>query len=382
MIVYSSKTFTSRLAKPRLIDVTCEKCNCKYCYMVVRRVATRRTAAYGIREDKALNNAQVDAQNRVNRLLATAVEPVACPDCGWFQSDMVEVLRRRKTNWLMQAAFLVGLIAVVGATVCFLTWSSTGAADSLWLGIALSVVAGILPVAAGVLRKSLLMHFDPNHAYPARPEAVADAPVAVKPAEMATVPAEPTADSGLTYERQNPDALPGGWIGVQLMTVIFPPLCVRCAQPTSRRRDVPTRYGDFSVPSCKECDKNKAAATRFFAVLAGSLLGLVVLPSILKATDKLAIPGFVLLGLIASVAGMIGAYFATSGIGRPMWMRRFSAFRNTVQFRFANPAYQRPFIAVNRASAVAAAAGLNLVRIREESRRNMATEMNDRQGSP
>src|SRR3712207_6028564 len=96
-------------------QVTCEKCACAYEYEAKRKstqqvkgsaamtgglVGGLAGALVGAAVDAATGNdgeanARGKAQQKAYAKLRTAVDPVACPDCGWYQADMVLEARRR-----------------------------------------------------------------------------------------------------------------------------------------------------------------------------------------------------------------------------------------------------------------------------------------------
>src|SRR5262245_56923158 len=71
--------------------VRCEACGKSYAYQLTR---TGHGAADGYSED-SYSLARQRAEADLQRLLASGVEAVPCPACGWYQSNMIPQARRR-----------------------------------------------------------------------------------------------------------------------------------------------------------------------------------------------------------------------------------------------------------------------------------------------
>jgi hypothetical protein len=97
--------------------VPCEECGRRYAYQIARTAygAADRSSSggYGV----ALQRAEAELQ----RLLASEVEAVPCPACGWYQSDMIPLARKQHRRWMIYAGqcLTVGLIplAVFGLLI-------------------------------------------------------------------------------------------------------------------------------------------------------------------------------------------------------------------------------------------------------------------------
>ena len=88
---------------------TCEKCGCRYMFAVSASGWGRATGTLldGDRtREEALGYAHLQANLRI------LSEPVACPDCGWYQKAMVKELRRRHQRWMLVPG--LGLLLIVG----------------------------------------------------------------------------------------------------------------------------------------------------------------------------------------------------------------------------------------------------------------------------
>jgi hypothetical protein len=62
-------------------------------------------------DNQARDNAKWLAERHLLWKLEASCDPVPCPQCGWFQEEMVSRLRRNHLRWL----FLTGLAAIAAA---------------------------------------------------------------------------------------------------------------------------------------------------------------------------------------------------------------------------------------------------------------------------
>ena len=91
-VEHVSSTVTARMLK----DVTCEHCGMiyHYAYRAVRR-KEQGQSLYGMYSDRVVEETRDAALRRASARVRSGIAPVACPQCGKLQSDMVVELRRR-----------------------------------------------------------------------------------------------------------------------------------------------------------------------------------------------------------------------------------------------------------------------------------------------
>ena len=87
---------------------------------MIRRGLAQSISVYGLGETGAKNQAQNAAAAKLAKLLQRQNDPVACPDCGWIQSYMVEDLRRRAHHWISKLGWFLGLLLLASAVLGFL----------------------------------------------------------------------------------------------------------------------------------------------------------------------------------------------------------------------------------------------------------------------
>jgi hypothetical protein len=250
MIVGKTTHFTAATTAAINRDVRCEKCGCAYRYELVRRGEGMGSAVYGIGEGAAERRADRRARELLEEHLANAVDPVACPDCGWLQAKMVRELRDRHYRWLdavgttirwIAGAVLILLIAEYVSNLMLRPGVKTPI--GLWIagtifGALLLLGIAIPSVICPILRGAI----DPNGRYPEMPAPIPGAPRAFRCGECAPEPPVPGVvvtpvasvvgvPATVGYERPHPLS-PGGWVAVQLLSAHYPPMCCSCLRST------------------------------------------------------------------------------------------------------------------------------------------------------
>jgi hypothetical protein len=143
------------------VAVRCENCKGKYYYEL------KRTAKGGAL-DKWV--ARAVARQRLRRMLASDCEAVPCPECGWYQEEMVPLVRRSHRRWLQHVGMAVGFLG----PLCFLPafililieprdpevkeWTF----PIMFGGFAAGFFLGFCTMIVMVLRNALNARYDPN----------------------------------------------------------------------------------------------------------------------------------------------------------------------------------------------------------------------------
>jgi len=153
-------TYTVTVGGRAVKTTDCGRCGVPYVYVVERKAAAG-TSVLWLDNDGAKERAASDARVALSAALADAVEPAACPGCGWYQPDMVTEARRRRGRWLVRG---VGFAAVF-STVFFLLAVLTESAHTYDGDPVLWKITGALALTAGVfaaLRHVRCTKWDPN----------------------------------------------------------------------------------------------------------------------------------------------------------------------------------------------------------------------------
>jgi hypothetical protein len=136
--------YVEKVAGQQRRDVTCEHCGTEYVYFVRLETTGTEHSVYGINEAAARASAVRQAKYKLKWELRNTHLPVPCPACGWYQADMVRLLRyRRLKRWLLLS--MLPLIWV-GLEWCFTSAESPAELRLwLWLGVvALVLTVGII----------------------------------------------------------------------------------------------------------------------------------------------------------------------------------------------------------------------------------------------
>jgi tellurite resistance protein len=148
-IPYGTK-YKAKVTGSVLKQCRCEACGEEYTYTAQRRASGTGTSFLWLDDGGARERAAIGARVQVALKLNRAVDPVACPACGWLQSDMVRVLKRRRLNWILWASLPV-------AFVCLLI--GLGGQNLGWL-----IASLVTAVCGAALGFAWLLQHDPNRA--------------------------------------------------------------------------------------------------------------------------------------------------------------------------------------------------------------------------
>ena len=362
MIFFVTHTYTSAITASVVRKVKCEKCGCAFAYEMIRRGEGVAESAYASNEKSADHHASERARKSLQRRLRRGVDPVACPDCGWYQTEMVQELRRRELRPLLWVGILVPILALVVIAMALLTAGGISRMDHGDWHI-LACVTWVAIAASGAslgTRYWVQCRLNPNRDYPMRPQPYPGAPTAWKIGASACADARSApqtsevnqpGSSVLGYEGARPEMRPGGWVVVQLARVRFPEICCRCLTNTqnvyqlSRRVNTPLRL-------CEACARRERRQTHV-CVAAGFipvwlLIAVGVLSSrrltLMETAKAVLYIGPIVAGLFGMVTGAIGSRMFPGAVQ----FRRFSPERNTIEIRFRNRGYADLFLEAQR----------------------------------
>ena len=144
---------TVSLTASTMKTVSCEGCRTKYSYPLERSAIGMGTSVYGINEAGAQGRAADTANRRLNESLINGFECVPCPNCGLYQSEMAEFMKRAYLKWLVLVAIV---LFISGLAALYFGWR--GNSNFLILGcISITVGVGLV-----FLRKWAVDRYDPN----------------------------------------------------------------------------------------------------------------------------------------------------------------------------------------------------------------------------
>jgi hypothetical protein len=192
-MLYVWKQYKATLSGTVVKRVTCEKCSCAYAYELTRQARGTGTSPYFLDNAGAEHRARTQASKRLRRALEHGIDPVGCPDCGWYQADMATEARRRRLRWIVPVAIVLLALAGAFALIVGMVW---GASPQPWSTESLLGTAARIGGMAGVaflmltIRWVVVRRTELNRGYPTRPAPYAGAPVAHK---VEAAPAGPKA---------------------------------------------------------------------------------------------------------------------------------------------------------------------------------------------
>jgi hypothetical protein len=142
-----------------VVGTRCQQCGEKYHYQLKR-------AAWGQNPSKTM--AREMAQKQLRGKLRNDIDPVPCPDCGWFQEEMVLLLRERRLRWLRAlgiACVALGMALGLGVAI----WAQEQLVSPTVATLLAALAIAVVPLLGGAAFL-LLRHFDNARYDPNDPE--------------------------------------------------------------------------------------------------------------------------------------------------------------------------------------------------------------------
>ncbi len=141
------------------VAVRCEKCERKFYYKLICKAFGRANLVPLADREDTRRTALGRAKQKLRELLETQIVPVPCPECGWYQRDMVPLLRAQQSPRLnkygVAGLFLGPLVAAVGFALA--SASSGGPVVQQRGGARLALGLGLLGLGAVLAVAGLLL---------------------------------------------------------------------------------------------------------------------------------------------------------------------------------------------------------------------------------
>jgi tellurite resistance protein len=138
------QSYTSHVSGSVTKLCRCEACAQEYLYTAARKVFASGMSFLWLDNEGARNRAVTGAQTQIRLALERAVDPVACPNCGWFQSNMKSQLKWRRLKWTLwialPAAFFVLMTGIVRRSEPWLVGALITAVGGVVFGFVWSVM--------------------------------------------------------------------------------------------------------------------------------------------------------------------------------------------------------------------------------------------------
>jgi hypothetical protein len=136
-------------------------------------------------------DADISANKKLREAFLKGAEPVPCPECGWYQKDMVREYQRRQLRWILWLGLSI-LLASQAVAYWLMTLDKNRAFGSFQTGPDHKVqswlicvgLGGIFALTAISLRWLLALGRNPNNGFPEKRAPVPGAPPAVREADF------------------------------------------------------------------------------------------------------------------------------------------------------------------------------------------------------
>lgn len=151
--------------EPKVVE--CEACRHGYVYFLKRAGYGQNTSVFFLDNAGAKARAADQAHAGLEAALATGIDPVPCPQCGWYQAEMVAQARAAHWAGLRYVGYFGACLAAgAGGAVVAVGLTGAPADRSLLYTYALAIgLPGLAVwVAAGRLQRRLAAAYDPNAA--------------------------------------------------------------------------------------------------------------------------------------------------------------------------------------------------------------------------
>ena len=325
-----------------LKQIHCAKCGRTYFYTIVRLGTGRGDSLYGTDDAGAQRRAQARAEAELQRPLEHDVEPVACPDCGWYQPEMVREWGRRRYLWLLRLGVLMPIVCemAIGVAWGFAAKRHLTQVFSSVL-VALAIVAPIMGIALLVWREFLRRQFDPNtpalrHMTP---------PLGTPPAMVSVGEPDAQGQIMISPARKTKAEIQNGWLTWRWEVRSLPVICCECMGKADQEVAVPLGlHLQLPVYLCRRCSEELTRCRWQW--------GFACVPIIGALTILFSYGFFVLLIPVdyqdAHIAfGIIGSVFTipfavpiiSAILARPYRVRQLDTRRLVAQFKFRNRRY-------------------------------------------
>jgi hypothetical protein len=111
-MIYVGGRYTCTVSGSVWKEVQCHGCQCEYVYHLSRTGSGTGRSPYYADNEGAQRRAEESAVKNLQRKLQRDCDPVACPECGAYQANMVRLLRRRRWGWVHICGW-VGVVAAI-----------------------------------------------------------------------------------------------------------------------------------------------------------------------------------------------------------------------------------------------------------------------------
>ena len=107
-------SYSSHVSGTTLKKVRCESCYKHYHYQMERTGIGSGSSLLFLDNTGASQRAQSEATQNLLHQMESTVDVVPCPNCGWYQHDMVMTARKSYLKWMVNvgACLMLGMVPV------------------------------------------------------------------------------------------------------------------------------------------------------------------------------------------------------------------------------------------------------------------------------
>ena len=158
MLVPTGRKYTVTVTATTYKTVHCEKCGCDFVYPMRRKAQGTGHSPLWLDNKGATTRAESAARENLAKKLAKEIDPVPCPDCGRYQTDMATKMKKGKWRWMVVVGWMAIIVSLIAAWILWLDSGAFVAAltGTFW-GIVMIAGAGMI-VGAKMRQRT----FDPN----------------------------------------------------------------------------------------------------------------------------------------------------------------------------------------------------------------------------
>jgi hypothetical protein len=158
--------YTVTLSGSVLKVLRCEQCGTEYGYQMTRSAQGGGTSLLFLDNQGAQDRAAQAASARLVAKLENSCDPVPCPQCGWYQAEMIPRVRRLRYRWLQNtgialfpiSAFLVMAAAIIHAA----NERQARLPVFVWVFWGVVILGFLAAIALLILYYRLSARYDPN----------------------------------------------------------------------------------------------------------------------------------------------------------------------------------------------------------------------------
>jgi hypothetical protein len=337
MFVHWAKHIRIERLGKRVVSVVCDKCECEYCFPLIRIGTGNSTAPYSIGVGRATRAAEKQAEQDLERRLKTEMELVPCPKCLWVNDELVQGFRQGRHRDLGTASVWFAVLAACALLpALWLFWDDPATLKLLWpLFVGGPLLLGLIALGLLGLRNFLRSRIQPNRRFPDPPELPAGIPTAfiVDPESNELVPAT----AGRPIKESS-----NGWLAFRIGHDDLPGECCDCLGDSAAGCGHPvqlTQMLRLEVPRCAPC-YGMARGRYWRNSIFAFLVGLALTGAVVALTVGFHEPEVWLVLVGGGVALTLGfSALIASRTTSPIKTRSLDVPRGTLEIRFRNPEY-------------------------------------------